>query len=95
MLTVWKFELNHRGGDLARVEMPQGADVLSAGYQGSPVDGQFMIWAKVDPNAPKCQRMFTVHGTGHNANDTDGAAFVDTVFLGPLVFHVFDLGEEQ
>ena len=32
-----------------------------------------------------------IHGTGHNANDTDGCDFVGTVKLhnGSLMFHVF------
>ena len=104
MQTIWKFELDLSNGDASQVEMPAGAATISAGVQGRTV----VVWALVDPNAPRVTRRFVVHGTGHpvlkevTETFTTGiqdhpvevlASFINTVFMGPLVFHVFDLGE--
>ena len=105
MQTIWKFELDLSNGDVSQVEMPEGAAVISAGVQG---ERTFVVWALVDPDAPRATRRFVVHGTGHpvlqevTETFTAGiqghpvevlASFINTIFIGPLVFHVFDLGE--
>ncbi len=104
MQTIWKFELDLSNGDVSQVEMPEGAATISAGVQG----GMIVVWALVDPDGPRVTRRFAVHGTGHpvlkevTETFTAGiqghpvevlASFINTVFMGPLVFHVFDLGE--
>ncbi len=88
MRTIWKFGLNR--GDAVRIQMPQNARVLAAGVQGN----DFVVWAVVDPSAPTVARRFAIRGTGHPVEPrTAEAAFINTVFMGPLVFHIFDLGE--
>ncbi len=78
------------GGDIVRISMPYGARALSAGVQGL----DFFVWAAVDTDAPFVEHRFAVHGTGHPVeDDTAFAPFVNTVFMGPLMFHVFDLGQ--
>ena len=104
MQTIWKFELDLFNGDVSQIEMPEGAVSISAGVQGRT----FVVWALVDPNAPRVTRRFVVHGTGHpvlkEVTETFTAeiqnhpvevlaSFINTVFIGPLVFHIFDLGE--
>ena len=84
MAEVWKFKLGPMDNT---IEMPLGARVLSAAFQGEDLQ----IWAAVDPCAENGARMLRVVGTGHPAPDLDGA-FVGTVFWGALVFHVFDYG---
>ena len=91
MKTIWKFELDIAPGDRICVSMPKGAVVLSAGVKGH----NFMIWAIVDPAAPKVNRNFSVHGTGHPIPaEVEWSAFINTVFMGTFVFHVFDMGEQ-
>ena len=88
MKTIWKFGLDP--ADTQPVQMPQNARILSAGVQ----DNDFVVWAAVDPRAPTVARRFAIHGTGHAVqDDTAEGAFINTVFIGPLVFHIFDLGE--
>ncbi len=106
MQTIWKFELDLSGGDMSQIEMPEGAATISAGVQGMT----FVVWALIDPDAPRVTRRFVVHGTGHpvlkevTETFTAGihdhpvevlASFINTVFMGPLVFHVFELGEVE
>lgn len=104
METIWKFELDLSNGNVSQIEMPADAATISAGVQGET----FVVWALVDPDAPRVTRRFVIHGTGHpvlkevTETFTAGiqdhpvevlASFINTVFMGPMVFHVFDLGE--
>lgn len=59
--------------------------VLSAGVQGRDI----MVWAVHDDLTPECKVRVNVIGTGHLFVDAPETGFVNTVFLGPLVFHVF------
>lgn len=86
-MEVWKFEIPIDG---FKVEIPQGAVPLSVGIQGNAI----MVWATVDPSAPKVTRAFPIYGTGHKIPPEDrDLPFIGTVFIGPYVFHVFDRGE--
>ena len=60
-------------------------DVLSAGVQGQDI----MVWAFHDDDTPERKVRVTVFGTGHPYTAGPEAGFISTVFLGPLVFHVF------
>lgn len=66
------------------LDMPEGAQVLSAHVQGTTV----CIWALVDPGKPTERRTFRVYGTGHEMDD--GITFIGTVMAGPFVWHVFE-----
>ena len=95
--TIWKFDLPWE--DVASVEMPKGAVVLSVGVQPDGIGGQALkLWAIVpDPHAEKETRRFRVAGTGHPLHEphSDPAfsvgGFLGTVIWpgGSLVFHVF------
>lgn len=85
METIYKYHLMPR--DMQPVEMPQGARLLSAQYQG----GYLCLWAIVDTEAPGVQRSIRIVGTGHDA--TDCGDYVSTVQQDGLVFHIFDKGE--
>lgn len=90
MSRIWKYELMLDNGDVCHVEIPQGARILSAGIQGET----FVVWALVDPEQSKVPHRFAVHGTGHPISDEVAPArYLNVVLTGPLVFHVFDLGE--
>lgn len=79
---IWKFDI----GSDALIELPLGAEILSAQIQrGSPV-----LWAKVDPGESKKVRRLHVAGTGHDLPD-DLGEFIDTFQLeNGLVFHLFN-----
>lgn len=82
--------------------MPKGARVLSAGVQNDEI----VVWAIVDIDAGHVMRRFKVVPTGAGVNQRpeywtlvgvnhppEYWAFIQTIFMGPLVFHIFDLGE--
>lgn len=87
--TVWKFPADMATDDFS-LRMPEGAEVLSAGFQGQ----KLMVWALVDPTKPLELRNFHIAGTGHpiEENESVEMVFVGTVFLSIpfLVFHVWE-----
>lgn len=54
---VWKFEM---ATARAVFDMPEGAEVLSVGYQ----NGNVVIWAEVNPSNPTERRIFNALNTG-------------------------------
>ena len=86
-MQVWKFRVAFNGSG---VEMPKGAHILSADIR----DDSLMVWARVDPEARTVTRRIPVYGTGYMLEDFDAELpLIATVFMGPLVLHVFDGGE--
>lgn len=89
--TIHKYQLqfgsmNDRGE--IRVPMPAGAHVLSCQVQG----GTPTVWAVVDTEAEMVDRTFAVIGTGHtHSRLAFGLQFIDTMQLGGLVLHVFEV----
>ena len=86
MRTIWKFPVELK--DTFVVQVPAGATVLSVQMQ----QGRAMLWMLVNPEAPRSEAIFAVHGTGHPVPD-DGRRFLGT-FQVPehhLVFHVFEV----
>lgn len=81
---VWKYELN---SVLNKLHMPVGAEILAAQVQHNVM----CLWALVDVNAPKVDRIIQVVGTGQVV--TEGpVTYIDTLMLsdGYLVFHIFE-----
>lgn len=85
---VWKYELSRT--ILNRVLMPQGAQIIHIGSQGDVV----MIWAMVDPSAPKVTRCFQTIGTG-SWWDEDRWVYRGTVQMEPFVWHVIEQRKEE
>ncbi len=86
MISIFKYTLTLDG---ALIEMPIGAEVLTAREQGD----QICVWAKVDTTMElKEQRTFKVFGTGHEMPNDPNWRYVGTAMLhgGALVFHVFE-----
>lgn len=81
MKSIYKYQLEPADETILTLR----GDVLSAGVQGQDI----MVWAVYDDAAPERQVRINVMGTGHLFVDAPDASFVGTVFLGPLVFHVF------
>lgn len=86
-LAIWKYQVSVE--DSFCIEMPKGSAVLSVQTQiGAPV-----LWALVDPDAPRVKRRFVLLGTGHAVGGAQlhGLDFVGTFQLsdGALVFHLW------
>jgi hypothetical protein len=78
--------------DLVRLQMPEGARILSVQVQReSPC-----LWALIDPDAQIVWRNFRVFGTGHPLPPSFVGEFLGTFQLrgGDLVFHLFAEDEE-
>jgi hypothetical protein len=98
MRTIWKYELAET--DVQMVSMPKGAVLLSVAGQpmterGNTIrSGVFpMLWASVDPDAPKVDRVIAVVGTGNPGPELGDGVFVGSAICPPFVWHVFDGGE--
>lgn len=87
MKAIWKYPL--RVTDLQAIEMPKGAQVLTAQTQ----NGSVCIWALVDPSEATEKRAFAVIGTGHPIEQAEQLRYVSTFQIhgGSLVFHVFEV----
>lgn len=83
------FKYSVEWGDIAHVDMPEDAQILTAQLQGS--SEKLVVWALVNPGAPLQSRTFRIAGTGHRITET--VAYISTVqlFDGSAVFHVFEV----
>lgn len=97
--TIWKFKLkpNEAGQLVTTVEMPVGAELLSAREAG---DDLVYVWALVDPNAQVEPRMIATIPTGKEITGVPPLKkFLGTVFPtdnltaggSGLVFHIFEV----
>jgi hypothetical protein len=84
---VWKFAL---GGQMTRIEMDPNAVLLGARVQQSVFGEGLMLWALVDPDAPKVERRFVVAPTG--ASVLGEVAYVSSLEMsGGVMLHVFEV----
>ena len=84
-----KYPLSHKQHQI--VQMPRGAQIISANIR--PRQGMF-CWAICDTCAPMVDHAVAVLATGEACGiDIRTAHFVDTVYEGPYVWHVFSLGD--
>ena len=87
MNAIWKFQL--KVTDLQEVEMPKGAQVMSVQEQ----NGALCLWAAVDSEQPKENRVIEIIGTGNPIpTTTTDRHFIGTAQMqkGALVWHVFE-----
>jgi len=87
MKTIWKFPL--RVTDSQRIEMPRGAEILTAQTQ----NGQGYLWALVDPEAVDTEmRTIEIHGTGNPILEGNNRErrYVATFQQLAFVWHVFE-----
>lgn len=88
MKTIWKFQLQVI--DRQRILMPEGAQILCVQTQSDVPN----LWALVDPESLKTQRIFMIYGTGHPVRHSPlGETYIGTFQMhgGSLVFHVFEV----
>ena len=88
-MTIWKFDVLQQSTQL--IEMPTGAKILSTGVQGQ---NSLVVWALVDPDAPKRHRRINVCMTGselYTHGSTSHHVFIGTVTKrNGIVLHVFE-----
>ena len=114
MKKIFKYQVQHNSGEgvhplYFRVNMPKGAQILSAGEQEDKDTwvghSSLYIWAIVDPDKPIVERTILDVGTGmvFDKDETfrklgDGV-HKHTTFIGTVqrndgfVWHIFDAGE--
>lgn len=93
MNTIWKFELDNTK-DTAhrmRVEMPEGAFILAADFQGQQYSTKLVVWALVEPTAKKIEKLFGVFLTGYKAPSLSAGRHIATLQRNDIVYHVFEL----
>ena len=86
MKTIYKYQLN-TPISVQGIEMPKGAEIIKVGNQFDLIT----IWAIVDTEAEKELVEINVFGRGHEmyTNEKTERQYLDSVFIGPLVWHVF------
>ena len=85
MKTIYKYTLT--GRYTTEIEMPVGAEIIHFAEQ----QGQYCIWAMVNPDADKEKRTFTVVGTGWELDDDVDHRHIGSVFDGPFVWHILEI----
>jgi hypothetical protein len=83
MKTIYKYPIEIT--DEQTVNMPTGAQVLSAQMQGT----QLCIWALVEVGNINCDRRVRIFGTGNTVKLDGNWKFVDSVQERIFVWHVF------
>ncbi|TGE05574.1 DUF7352 domain-containing protein [Hymenobacter fodinae] len=85
--TIHKYPLKPSGEQ--PLPLPRGSRVLSAVEQNNSI----VVYAEVDDQQQETEtHTLYVYGTGHVLDHNGGAAkFIDTVKVGPYVFHVYHL----
>lgn len=90
MRAVYKYSLCNLGspGEY-HVTVPKGAKLLRVGKQ----HGGLYLWAIVETNITERETIkFLVAGTGQELHGWWNLTYIDTIFDGEYVWHVFDLG---
>ncbi len=85
--TIYKYDLTI--GTLGEAHLlSAGAKILAFGNQRETC----VIWAEIDPDAPKVRRQFVVYGTGHPMPDNPGIYIGTALFAGgALVLHAYEV----
>ena len=83
---IWKYPVPANDCDIM---IPSGGKILSVGLQGKVL----VVWALVNPEAPKIPRHIQCINTGDSCEVHPNAHFLGTVTTeGGIVWHVFSSG---
>jgi hypothetical protein len=91
MITIHKYEL--QVVSVQELELPLGAEILTVEalskdtHPASCYNGKIFLWAKVDTDQPMIKHSIDIVGTSGAC--PRGAKHLGTVFMSPLVWHVF------
>lgn len=81
--TIYKYPID----SVCVLNLPSSAEPLKVAMQ----DERPVMWVKLNPEELTVRRRFEIYGTGHTIPDAEGRHYVDTLFAGSLVFHVFEV----
>lgn len=82
---IYKYELGSSGGRYYTA-IRKGGQILKCAVQ----DEKIVVWVRIDPaQVEQDVRQFHVFATGQ-AFDSAGLVFIDTVFIWPFVWHVYE-----
>lgn len=84
-MQIWKYKLEII--DTQVIEMPGAVRLLSVQMQGHDL----CLWALVDPNADKAERVISIVGTGYDIEMSEASQYIGSAIDGVFVWHVFDL----
>lgn len=85
MITVYKYPVETKHP----MYLPEGAEILKVAYQGE----QLTLWAKVDTSNIDMPISLKIVPTGGHIPSREKLDYIDTVFQGPFVWHVFKVKE--
>lgn len=88
MISIWKQQLALQSKQ--EIQVPAGSQIMTAQEQ----NGVPCLWFSVNTERPLEQRTIHIIGTGHPIEDPKILDFIDTVQIGPHVWHIFEqIGE--
>lgn len=87
MKRIFKYRVpQSRPGFDQDIKMPEGAKVINAGIQ----DGDFVLWAEVDPSAALVYHQVHLVFTGQTVPEGPGWKYITTLIDGGgFVWHVY------
>lgn len=88
-MQIFKYELPIVT-DVITVPMPKNARVITVQNQR----GVVTLWAEVDADEPRVNRVFRIIGTGHSFDRT-GLRHAGTVQVGALVWHIYEYAADS
>jgi hypothetical protein len=88
MRTIHKYEIQI--SDSQTVQMPKDAQFLTVAAQ----NGKLCLWVLVNTTSQVCDFSIHIRGTGQPANYSRDA-YIGTVQMGPLVWHVFGWAKSE
>jgi hypothetical protein len=86
MKTIFKYIL--KGDSISIISLPIDAKILTAAIQNKSI----CIWAEVETDTITEERFFEIFGTGWEMSQNMGVErkYINTVFDGPYVWHVYE-----
>lgn len=81
-MTIWKFPLKLEL--VQKVSMPNHASIRYVDVQ----NGVICLWAEVNTDRPKVDRVFYIVGTG-NILPPNASEYIGSVQMPPFVWHVY------
>ena len=85
MKTVWKFQLEPRGGRRT-FNVPDGFPL----FVGTDPAGHLCVWMQISDKAIPKPMSFVVVGTGHPVPEDEKTHWVGSATMGNYVWHVYE-----
>lgn len=83
--SIYKYELDIT--DSQRITLGDNGRIISAGLDPH---GKLCVWAEVVMGDQDSQRTIRIIGTGNPVDDLPKLEFIDSVRVGPFMWHVYE-----